>query len=168
LEAIVTVPLLPEDPFETLSAALVVLFWPMAVARFAAMLIAVSVVAKCVLSVVPLVPVKLPLNPVTPADRVLLREKLPTVPLLVAVIVTAPLLLLAVTPMDEQVVVISVTILVASVVRLLLVANFAVARDGQVFEPSDPPVTEPHEKTLLAGPTVNVGVDPGVTWVTCA
>src|ERR1051326_2963974 len=91
---------------------------------------------------------------------------LPAVPLILAVTVVVAVLPVAGTPNDVEQAVIAAARIDAKVVVELLVANVAVAKVGQAFEPSAPPLTDPHEKTLLVFAVDRVGAVPGVKSVT--
>ena len=137
--------------------------------RFVASVVVSADVAKFVRVFVPSVP---PLRAVAlPAQEKPLNVfpspmLVPAVPFVLAVTVVVAVLEVAMTPNDEVQALIAAARFVAKVVVELLVANVAVARLGQVFDPSAPALTVPHEKTLLVLRTVRVGPVPGVKSVT--
>src|SRR5438132_12890375 len=119
----------------------------MALARLAASSLVVPPVPKCVLSVVPFVP----LARLEPFQVYLLPELaprlilLPALPAVLAVTVRVLPLALAVTPAVVGQRMIAAAKFEAKVVVLLLVAKVPVVELPHAFEPSAPPPTAPQE-----------------------
>jgi len=146
------------DPLaEAVKAALSVLFRPMAVARLVASSLVVPPVPKCVLSVVPFVP----LARLEPFQVYLLPELAPrlilspALPAVLAVTVTVVRLELAVTPAAVGHKLIAAAKFEAKVVVLELVWKVPAVELPHALEPFVPTVTLPQEKMLLllAAPT---------------